>query len=99
MPPTDPVLEALLTSPLAVAVIDRDLRLIAVNAALARLIECEPPAIVGATVREAAPPLAQQPEPALRRVLDEGIAINNLELPVSVAEPGRVCCRCATRAA
>ena len=78
--PNDPVLEALLASPLAVGVIDRDLRLSAVNAGLARLLERDPPALLGATLREVALPLADQLEPALRRVLEDETPVHDLEL-------------------
>jgi len=86
------LLEALLDSPLSVAVIDRELRYTHVNAALAHLIECEPSALIGRTVREAAPQLADQLEPALRHVLETGEAIHDLEVHGSGRNAGRVWC-------
>ena len=86
------LLEALLNSPLAVAVIDRELRYTHVNAALARLIEREPSALIGRTVREAAPRLADQLEPALRHALETGEAIHDLEVHGSGRNAGRVWC-------
>ena len=89
-PPTEALLEALLGSPLAVAVIDRDLRYTAASAALAHLIERDPPAIIGVTMREATPPLADQPEPTLQSVLETGQAVHDLEVHGTDRNAGRV---------
>lgn len=85
IPPTtqssgDAVLEALLGSPLAVGVIDRELRYTQVNAALARLYDRDPQDFIGYTVHDATPRQADQLEPALRRVFDDGTSIHDLEM-------------------
>ncbi len=85
-------LEALLVSPLAVGMIDRELRYTHVNAALARLMEREPGVLIGTTLREAAPQLADQLEPELRHVLETGEAVHDLEVHGTHRNVRRVWC-------
>ena len=83
-------LEALLDSPLGIAVIDREMRYRHFNLALARMNESDPSASIGRTVREVVPQLANILEPALRRVLEEEIAIHDLEVYGDGPDAGRV---------
>ena len=83
-------LEALLDSPLGIAVLDRELRYVTVNSALARMNSSDPRAFIGQTVREVVPHLAAILEPALRRVLQTATAIHDLEVFGEGPDVGRV---------
>ena len=74
-------LEALLAaSPVGMAFVDRDLRYLRINDALARLNGRPVEAHIGRTVAEMLPDVAAQIEPLLRGVLQSGQALVNLEL-------------------
>jgi PAS domain S-box-containing protein len=83
-------LDALLDSPLGIAVLDRELRYTHVNLALARMNSSDPRAFIGQTVREVVPHLAAILEPALRRVLQTATAIHDLEVFGEGPDVGRV---------
>jgi PAS domain S-box-containing protein len=63
-----------------VALVDRGLRYLYVNAALAELNGSSPAAHLGRTVREVIPGWAEVAEPLLQRVMDEETAVTGLEL-------------------
>ncbi|NJK45659.1 MAG: PAS domain-containing protein, partial [Pleurocapsa sp. SU_196_0] len=63
------LLESLLAAPIGVAVVNAELRYVRFNSALAAMNDSDPQAPIGRTVREVVPHLADQLEPALRRVL------------------------------
>ena len=88
--PPAAALKALLGNPLAVAIIDRQLRCTHVNAAFAHRMERELNALIFRPVREAPVRLADQSEPALRRVLGTGEAIDDFELRGAQPNAGRV---------
>jgi hypothetical protein len=70
-------------------VLDRDLRCVHVNAALARLSGRELPAHVGRTLADLLPPLAFVLEPLCRRVVATGQPIADVDVRVAVAaRPG-----------
>ncbi|NTU81104.1 MAG: PAS domain S-box protein, partial [Chloroflexales bacterium] len=84
-------LEALITSaPNGVAYLDRELRYVLVNPALAAMNGRPPAAHLGHTPAEVLPPgLSAAVEPLLRRVLATGTPVCDLELPgqAAVADP------------
>jgi PAS domain S-box-containing protein len=63
-----------------VGLVDRELRYLYVNAALAELNGASPAAHLGRTVREVIPGWAEMAEPLLHRVMEEGTAVTGLEL-------------------
>ena len=83
-------LEALLNSPLGIAVLDRELRYTHVNPALAQMNSSDPRAFIGQTVREVVPHLAAILEPALRQVILTGTAKHDLEVFGEGPDAGRV---------
>ena len=83
-------LEALLNSPLGIAVIDREMRYTHVNPALAQMNSSVPRAFIGQTVREVVPHLAAILEPALRQVIRTGTARHDLEVFGDGPDAGRV---------
>ncbi|NBD09966.1 response regulator [Corallococcus silvisoli] len=80
-------LEALLTSaPVGMALLDRDLRFMRVNARMARMDGLSVDAYGGRTLAEVLPLRAPRLEPVLRRVLETGEATE--ELPFTQRRPG-----------
>ncbi len=73
------LLEALLASPVGIAVLDRDLRFTRVNRALAGMNSAEPDDFLGRALRHL--PFAAPLEPAVRRVLESGETLENLHVP------------------
>lgn len=69
-------------SPVGKALLDRDLRYVAINETLARFNGCDAAAAIGATVGELLPEAFPTLEPLLRRVLDHGEALRNFRVSV-----------------
>jgi PAS domain S-box-containing protein len=84
------LLEALLSTPNGVAIIDQDLKYVYCNAGLAAMNGSDPLSFIGKTVREVVPHLADVLEPALLEVLKTGQPIQNLEIEGFGADRGRV---------
>ncbi len=84
------LLEALLSTPNGVAIIDQDLRYVYCNAGLAAMNGSNPSNFIGKTVRELVPHLAAMLEPPLLEVLKTGQSIQNLEVEGSGADRGRI---------
>jgi PAS domain S-box-containing protein len=77
--------------PVGLCVLDRDLRYTRINERLARIHGIPAADHLGRTVREIVPDLADALEPVLRRVLDTGQGIQDLELSGSTAAvPDRI---------
>ncbi|MDB6109568.1 MAG: hypothetical protein JWR69_1318 [Pedosphaera sp.] len=73
-------LEALYKSaPWGLVLVDRDLRYVRVNDVVAETIGLPPSQIIGRTIREVIPMLADQTEPNYRRVIETGESIVNFE--------------------
>lgn len=70
----------LMTAPVGMGFLDREMRYIRVNKALAAMHGVEPEEDIGRTVREAIPELAPRVEPLMRRVLEHGEAVTNVEI-------------------
>lgn len=80
------VLESILArAPVGLAFVDRELRYVRMNDALAALRGVAPEAVVGKTVRQAFPALAEELEPRYRQVLATGEAL--LDVEYSAAAP------------
>jgi PAS domain S-box-containing protein len=74
-------LEALLAaSPVGIGFVDRDLRIVRINAALAAINDIPARDHIGRTVMEMYPDLATKLEPILRRILDTGEPAINLDV-------------------
>lgn len=74
-------LESLLAaSPIGIAFVDRELRYLRINEALASLNECPAAAHLGRTVADVLPGYASTLEPLLRGVLETGHPVLNLEI-------------------
>lgn len=67
-------------SPLAMVIVDAELRHLAANQASAEISGVSVEAHIGRTLRQVLPELAPSVEPMFRRVLDSGEAIRNLEV-------------------
>ena len=63
------------TSPMGLGLLDRDLRYVRINDVLARINGCEAADVVGRTLREVVPDLADDLEPVLRGVLHAGESV------------------------
>ncbi len=83
------LLQALLSTPNGVAIIDQDLKYVYCNAGLAAMNGSDPASFIGKTVREIVPALADVLEPALLEVLKTGQAIKNLEIEGVGPDRGR----------
>ncbi len=83
------LLQALLSTSVGVAVVNRELRYTRFNAALAAMNGSDPAQFIGKTVREVVPHLSDTLEPALRQVLSTGQALLNLELEGAGPDAGR----------
>ncbi len=87
---TATLLATLLSSaPIGFAFIDRELRYREFNRALAAMNGSDPEALIGKTVREVVPQLADQLEPALRRSLELGEPTLDLEIVGEGPDAGR----------
>jgi PAS domain S-box-containing protein len=78
-------------APVGFAFVDRDLRVIRINAAMARTSGRRPEDYVGKTVPEMAPDIWPGLEPVFARVLSSGRSVTNLEIerePGGPAPPG-----------
>ncbi|RKG99332.1 response regulator [Corallococcus sp. CA053C] len=76
----------LISSPVGLSLLDRDLRFVRVNARMAKLDGLPPEAYVGRTLGEMMPGMAPRLEPALRRVLETGEPEE--ELAFTLKRPG-----------
>ena len=75
---------------MGLAFLDDALRYVRINAALAAMHGLPPAAHLGRTVREVLPALTATLEPALRRVVDQGESVTDLEVSSETpAAPGR----------
>src|SRR3712207_2627250 len=80
--PTSSVLDRLFAgAPVGMAVVDRDLRYLRVNPALARMNQHPVEAHLGRTPQEVLGPLGQRLEALLQRVLDTADPVLGLEVP------------------
>ncbi len=86
----DPLLHALMSGPLGIAVVDVDFRYTHFNAALAAMNNSDPTDAIGRTVREVVPHLADQLEPALRAVVTTRQARHNFEVFGFGPDAGRI---------
>lgn len=76
-------------APVGLCVLDRELRWVRINRALAEINGFSPEEHIGRRVTELLPDVAAQAEPALRRVLDTGEALLGVELRgTTPARPG-----------
>ncbi|HYO12101.1 MAG TPA: PAS domain S-box protein [Thermoanaerobaculia bacterium] len=84
------LLDALLVSaPVGLSFLDRDLRYLRMNDVMARITGVDPTAVLGRSVREVIPDLAPQTEPLYRRVLETGEPLIGLEVSGETpASPG-----------
>jgi PAS domain S-box-containing protein len=94
VPDTNPLeqIEAIYrTAPIGLCVLDRHLRFVRVNDRLAAISGVPAAAHLGRHVREIAPEFADLAEPALRRILEGGDAVHNLEIskPPQPGSPGQ----------
>lgn len=71
-------------SPVGKALLDRELRYVAINDTLALSTGLDPAAVIGLTVAEVLPAAYPTLEPLLKRVLDHGEAQRNLRITVPV---------------
>ncbi|MBD1812646.1 PAS domain S-box protein [Microcoleus vaginatus DQ-U2] len=79
------------TTPVGLAVLDKDLRFLRINQRLAEINGLSVEAHIGRTVREIIPDLADAAEPLLRHLLDTGEPMRNFELTGETkAQPGVV---------
>ncbi|NJL66481.1 MAG: PAS domain-containing protein [Microcoleus sp. SM1_3_4] len=77
------------TAPVGLGVLDRDLRFVRINRQLAEINGFSVEEHLGRTVRELVPDLAGEVEPLLRRVIDTGEPIFDLEISGETAsQPG-----------
>lgn len=77
-------------APVGIALLDRDLRYLRVNAALAAINGVAVEQTVGRSVREVLPRLADEIEPLLRRVLEQGESFTDAAVRgETAAAPGR----------
>ncbi|HYF15162.1 MAG TPA: PAS domain S-box protein [Phycisphaerales bacterium] len=78
-------------SPVGMVQLDRELRFVRINSALAAMNGLPPEAHIGRSIREIVPELAAQAEPAFRRVLETGEPVIGIELSgKTAADPGAV---------
>ncbi|MGH7668240.1 MAG: hybrid sensor histidine kinase/response regulator [Gemmatimonadaceae bacterium] len=71
---------AMTSSPIGLSLLDRDLRYVRVNDAIARITGIAPDAHVGRTLRDVNPQLSEDIEAALRRVVETDEPLRNLEM-------------------
>ncbi len=73
------------SAPVGLCLLDRELRFVAINAMLAEANGQPVAAHIGRTIEDMAPHVAEQVAPVMRRVLETGEPIEDLELRVEVA--------------
>ncbi len=79
------------TAPVGLGFIDREFRLVRINEMLAAINGSPTEDQLGRTIAEVVPATWPQLEPVLRRVLDTGEAVTNVEISSTTdADPGRV---------
>jgi PAS domain S-box-containing protein len=77
------------TSPAGLCVLDRDLRFVRINKRLAEINGVTAESHIGRSVEEVIPSIAQQAVPALRRVLETGEPVFDIEISgETAAQPG-----------
>lgn len=79
------------TAPVGLGVLDRDLRFVRINRQLAEINGFSVEEHLGRTVRELLPDLADEAEPVLRRVIDTGEPIFDLEISGETPSQPGVC--------
>lgn len=77
------------SAPVGLCFVDRDLRYVSINNALAQMNGRSPDDFIGKTVREAIPQLADSVEPHYRRVIDSGQPVIDEEVQTSHPEHSR----------
>lgn len=78
------------TAPIALCVLDRELRYVRINQALANMIEMRPEDVLGRTIREVVPSVADDLEGAARRVFATGDPVRDVEFVGDLShQPGR----------
>ena len=79
------------TAPVGIGFVDRECRLVRLNEMLARVSGSSVEEQLGRSIADVVPAIWSQIEPALRRVLDAGESVLNVDVSTDVAEsPGRV---------
>ena len=77
------------TAPVALCVLDRELRFVRINERMAELNGASVAAHIGRTIREIVPDIAPKAEPMLRRIMETGEPVLGLELTGKTpAKPG-----------
>ena len=77
------------SAPVGLSVLDRELRYVRLNERMAEMIGSPVEALIGRSVREATPALADEIEPKLQHLLATGEAVRDLEIRgVTDAQPG-----------
>jgi PAS domain S-box-containing protein len=77
------------SAPVGLCFVDRDLRYVSINNALAQMSGSSPDYFIGKTVREALPQIADSVEPHYQRVIDSGQPVIDEEVQTSNAEHSR----------
>ncbi len=77
------------SAPVGLCFVDRDLRYVSINNALAQMNDHSPDYFIGKTVREAVPHLADSVEPHYRRVIDSGQPVIDEEVQTSHPDHSR----------
>jgi PAS domain S-box-containing protein len=77
------------TAPVGLCLLDRDLRFVRINAWLAAINGRPPAELLGRSVREVVPDLADRLEPLMRKVIETGEPVRNVEISgTTEASPG-----------
>ena len=82
------------SAPVGLCFVDRDLRYVSINNAMAEMNGRSPEFFIGKTIREAAPELADNLESHYRRVIDTGQPVVDEEVPTTTqgrGEERRIC--------
>src|SRR5688572_12717903 len=82
------------SAPVGLCFVDRDLRYVSINNAMAEMNGRSPEFFIGKTIREAAPDLAESLESHYRRVIDTGQPVVDEEVPTTAqgrAQERRIC--------
>ncbi|MGE5220723.1 MAG: ATP-binding protein [Chloroflexota bacterium] len=77
------------SAPVGLCFVDRDLRYVSINNALAEMNGASPEFFIGKTVREAVPQIADSVEPHYRRVIDTGRPVIDEEVQIGQSEHSR----------
>jgi PAS domain S-box-containing protein len=83
------LLQALLSTPNGVAVLDKDLKYVYCNSGLAAMNDSDPASFIGKTLHEIVPHLTEVLEPALRQVFKTSQPITGLEVEGTGPDRGR----------